>query len=225
MAFLDERYLLSNDTAAALFNEIEGLPVVDAHNQSDIREIAENANYRNAWQVVAATDHYVWEMMRKRGVAEEYITGKADPKEKWLKLASIFPDVAGNPVYEWVHLDLRRGLGLKDALITPESGESLWSEINAALARPEKRPVQLLEGMNVEVVCSTDDPADVLENHEKVKKAGIRTRIRSRSMPPRLQTRSFWRLPRGSVMPFEKGFAGMKSRSRPAFPYWRVSKV
>ena len=178
MSFLDERYLLSNDTAAALFKEVEGLPVVDAHNHSDIKEIAVNANYKNAWQVVAATDHYVWEMMRKRGVPEEYITGKADPKEKWLKLASVFPEIAGNPVYEWVHLDLRRGLGLKDALITPESGEALWEEINAALARPEKRPVQLLEGMNVEVMCSTDDPADVLENHEKVKAAGIHTRIR-----------------------------------------------
>ena len=178
MAFLDERYLLGNDTAAELFSEIQGLPVVDAHNHSDIKEIAVNANYKNAWQVVAATDHYVWEMMRKRGIPEEYITGKADPKEKWLKLASIFPEIAGNPVYEWVHLDLRRGLGLKDALITPENGEALWEEINAALARPEKRPVQLLEGMNVEVMCSTDDPADVLENHEKVKAAGIKTRIR-----------------------------------------------
>ena len=72
MSFLDERYLLSNDTAAALFKEVEGLPVVDAHNHSDIKEIAVNANYKNAWQVVAATDHYVWEMMRKRGVPEEY---------------------------------------------------------------------------------------------------------------------------------------------------------
>ena len=85
MAFLDERYLLGNDTAAALFSEVEGLPVVDAHNHSDIKEIAVNANYKNAWQVVAATDHYVWEMMRKRGIPEEYITGEADPKEKWLK--------------------------------------------------------------------------------------------------------------------------------------------
>ena len=49
MSFLDERYLLSNDTAAALFKEVEGLPVVDAHNHSDIKEIAVNANYKNAW--------------------------------------------------------------------------------------------------------------------------------------------------------------------------------
>lgn len=178
MAFLDERYLLSNDTAAALFSEVQGLPVVDAHNHSDVAEIAVNNNYKTAWQVVAATDHYVWEMMRKRGIPEEYITGKADPKEKWLKLASIFPEIAGNPVYEWVHLDIRRGLGLKDALITPESGEQLWDEINAALARPEKRPLQLLQQMNVEVMCSTDDPADVLENHPKVNAAAGKTLVR-----------------------------------------------
>ena len=44
MAFLDERYLLSNDTAAALFSEVQGLPVVDAHNHSDVAEIAVNNN-------------------------------------------------------------------------------------------------------------------------------------------------------------------------------------
>lgn len=178
MAFLDERYLLGNETAATLFDAVKSLPVVDVHNHSDVAEIAANDNYADAWQVVAATDHYVWEMLRKRGVGEQFITGPAAAKEKWLALTRVFPEIAGNPVYEWIHLDLRRGLGLADALITPENGEKLWEEINAALARPEKRPLQLLLQMNVETMCSTDDPADELTSHAVVNAAAGRTLVR-----------------------------------------------
>ena len=178
MAFLDQNYLLESDAAKALYKEVESLPVVDAHNHSDVAEIAVNKNYTNLWQVVASTDHYVWEMLRKRGVEEKFITGEASPKEKWMRLAAIFPELAGNPVYEWVHLDLRRGLGLSDALISGETAEELWEKGNEALAKAEKRPLQLLQQMNVEVMCSTDDPADVIENHDKVNAAAGKTLVR-----------------------------------------------
>lgn len=178
MAFLDDRYLLGNDTALALYEEVKSLPVVDAHNHADVAEIAANRNYSNAWQVCAATDHYVWEMMRKRGIPEEFITGKAEPKEKFLKLAQVFPELAGNPVYEWIHLDLRRGLGLKDVRVRPDTAESLWTLINETLATDSKRPQGLLKSMNVEVMCSTDDPVDLLESHEVANTAVGRRLVR-----------------------------------------------
>ena len=43
------------------------------HNHADVAEIAANAPYRNLWQLLGATDHYVWEIMRKCGVPEERI--------------------------------------------------------------------------------------------------------------------------------------------------------
>jgi glucuronate isomerase len=76
MAFLDEKYLLGSDTALALFETVKNLPVVDVHNHANVAEIAANENYKDLWQVCAATDHYVWEMLRKRSVPEEMITGK-----------------------------------------------------------------------------------------------------------------------------------------------------
>jgi hypothetical protein len=99
---------------------VKGLPVVDAHNHADVGEIARDANYSDPWQVFAATDHYVWEMLRKRGVDEKFITGGATPKEKWLKMGEVFPEIVGNPVYEWIHLDLKRMLGI-DELLGPDS--------------------------------------------------------------------------------------------------------
>ena len=92
MAFMGENYLISNAAGMRLFNAIKDLPVVDPHNHANVKEIADNNCYSDAWQLFAATDHYVWEMMRKRGVPESLITGKAaSPKEKFLALAKIFP--------------------------------------------------------------------------------------------------------------------------------------
>jgi len=57
MGFLDTKYLLGNKTAVKIFKKVASLPVVDPHNHADVKEIAENNNYRNPWQVFAATDH------------------------------------------------------------------------------------------------------------------------------------------------------------------------
>ena len=81
MAFLDQNYLLGSPTARRLYKKIAGLPVVDPHNHANVAEIAANKNYPNPWQLFAATDHYVWEVLRKRGVPERYLTGDAPPEE------------------------------------------------------------------------------------------------------------------------------------------------
>jgi glucuronate isomerase len=167
MSFLGAKYLIRNEAGLKIFNAIKDLPIVDPHNHADVKEIAANNNYPNVWQLFAATDHYVWEILRKRGVPEEYLTGDKSPKEKWMKLASVFPEIVGNPVYEWIHLDLKRYLGI-DTLISPETGEQIWEEANAVLAQQNKRPQQLLEEIGVEVMCSTDDPIDSLEYHREV---------------------------------------------------------
>jgi glucuronate isomerase len=169
MAFLDDNYLLTNTAAKEIFGVIKDLPILDAHNHANVKEIADNSNYKDIWFVEAATDHYVWEMMRKRGVPEKFITGDAAPKEKWVKLAEIFPDLVGNPTYEWIHLDLRRCLGI-DLLINKENAETIWEKSKQALADPKNIPIELLKMMRVEVMCSTDDPIDLLADHEKLHK-------------------------------------------------------
>ncbi len=167
MPFLDARYLLPTDEAARIFEEIKVLPVVDAHNHSNVQEILANKNYFDIWQVEAATDHYVWELMRKRGVPEKYITGKAPNYEKWTRLCAVFDDFVGNAVYEWMHLDLRNMLGVTDR-ITKASAKTIWDKTLEELQLPSNRPQELLKRMNIESMCTTDDPADVLTAHEQL---------------------------------------------------------
>ncbi|OGV36232.1 MAG: glucuronate isomerase [Lentisphaerae bacterium GWF2_45_14] len=177
MGFLDNKYLLRSETALALYNAIGKLPIVDPHNHANVKELAENKKYSDPWQLFAATDHYVWEVLRKRDVPEEYITGNADPEEKWIKMAAVFPEIAGNPVYEWIHLDLKRYLGI-NTILAPATGKEIWEQAQAVLAIKSKRPQELLKEINIEVMCSTDDPVDLLEDHDKLNKAMDKTIVR-----------------------------------------------
>ncbi len=177
MSFLGKNYLIRSHNGMKIFNAIKDLPIIDPHNHANVKEIAANRNYSDVWQLFAATDHYVWETLRKRGVDEEYITGNKSSRDKWLKLASVFPELIGNPVYEWLHLDLQRYLGVKH-LIGPDTGELIWEEANAALAAPKRRPQALLKTIGVEAMCSTDDPIDLLEEHAEANRQIGRTLVR-----------------------------------------------
>lgn len=185
MAFLDSNYLLTNDTARRIYEKIKDLPIIDAHNHADVKAIRKNENYPNIWYIEAATDHYVWELLRKRGIEEKYITGNASPKEKWMKLAEVFPYFIGNPVYEWVHLDLRRRLSI-DELINKDNAEIIWNKATEILRKKEFRPQALLKDMNVEVMCSTDDPLDLLEDHKALKDEDCQTKILPTWRPDKL---------------------------------------
>jgi glucuronate isomerase len=174
--FLGDNYLLDSKSARALYERVRDLPIVDAHNHAEIFEIVENEPWSDIWEVEGATDHYVWEMMRKRGVDEKLITGDADNHDKWLALADVFPQLAGNPTYEWIHLDLKRRFGI-DSVISRTTAESIWERTAAALAEPEMRPQALLKAMNVEVMCTTDDPTVRLPHHERARNEIEHTRI------------------------------------------------
>lgn len=182
MAFLDDRYLLGGDTAVGLFKAAQALPIVDPHNHADVKAIAENRPFADLWEAEAATDHYVWEMLRKRGVPERYITGTVSPEEKWQALSNVFDEFAGNPTFEWVHLDLRRHFGIED-LICAANGRKIWDLTRSALQRDAMRPQALLQTMRVERMCSTDDPADTLEHHQRLAGTALKGVVRPTFRP------------------------------------------
>ena len=174
--FLGQDYLIGNETGKRIFASVKDLPILDPHNHADVAAIARNENFRDAWELFAATDHYVWEVLRKAGVPEDKITGSASPHDKFIAMAEVFDRIAGNPVYEWIHLDLRF-LGIEE-ILSAETGELVWRKVNAVIAKEESRPQALLKRMNVETMCSTDDPADTLEFHKTVNRDFGRTVVR-----------------------------------------------
>jgi glucuronate isomerase len=169
MGFMDDKYLLQTDSAIELYSHIKELPIIDLHSHADIEEIILNKRWNDIWEVEAATDHYVWELMRKRGIDEEKITGKEKNREKWYALAGIFPEFAGNPTYEWIHLDLKRRFKI-DMQISMNTADKIWEKTKEKLKREKMRPQNVLKDMNVEILCTTDDPTSSLKYHKKAKK-------------------------------------------------------
>ncbi|MBR6954422.1 MAG: glucuronate isomerase [Clostridia bacterium] len=167
-AFMDKDFLLNTPTARRLFHEFaEGCPIIDYHCHLSPQEIWEDRRYENITQVWLGGDHYKWRLMRCAGVEEKYITGDADEHEKFLKWAEVLGKAIGNPLYHWSHLELQRFFGWYGAL-SARTAEEVWQLTKEKLAGEGFSARGLIARSNVAVICTTDDPVDSLEYHEKL---------------------------------------------------------
>lgn len=167
-AFMDADFLLSTETARQLFHTVaEQAPVMDYHCHINPREIWEDRRFDNITQVWLGGDHYKWRLMRAAGVEEKYITGDAPDREKFQKWAETLQSAVGNPLYHWSHLELQRFFDYHGTL-SGDTAEEVWQLCNAKLRTPGMSVRNLILMSRVTLICTTDDPVDTLEYHEKL---------------------------------------------------------
>lgn len=165
--FMNSDFLLTTDTAKRLYHEAaETMPIIDYHCHISPRQIAENQPLRDIAEVWLGGDHYKWRVMRAANISEEYITGRASGLEKFKAFASVMPQLIGNPIYHWSHLELQRGFGIYEPL-TPANAEDIYHRCNAVLAHTTPR--DLMHKFGVKALCTTDDPCDDLSWHEVIR--------------------------------------------------------
>jgi len=146
------------------------MPIIDYHCHLSPSEIANNRTFENATQIWINGDHYKWRAMRAFGIDEKYITGKASDREKFNNWAKTVPYTLRNPLYHWTHLELKRYFDM-DVLLNGDSANDVYDALEAKLQTPEYQCQSLIKKMNVEVVCTTEDPIDSLEHHQKIAKS------------------------------------------------------
>ena len=167
--FMNGEFLLTTETASRLFHEhAEACPIIDYHNHLNPREIYQRRRYENLTQLWLEADHYKWRVMRVCGVPEELVTGSAPEYDKFLAFAGIMPRLIGSPVYHWAHLELQRYFGIHTPL-TAATAPAIWEQTCEMLKGEGFDAVSLLDRLKVKVLCTTDDPADTLEWHVKLK--------------------------------------------------------
>ncbi len=182
MSFINDDFMLSNATAKSLYHgHAEKMPIIDYHCHLSPQQIAENIQFRDITQLWLvdghAGDHYKWRAMRGNGVPEEYITGGTrSPWETFEKWAETMPYTMRNPLYHWSHLELKRVFGI-DKLLSPATAREIFEECNAKLATPEFRGQSLIRKFNVDIICTTDDPADDLHWHKMIADHPFGTRV------------------------------------------------
>jgi glucuronate isomerase len=174
--FLSEDFLLANDAARRLYHQFAApQPIFDYHCHLSPRDIAEDRQFANLFEIWLEGDHYKWRAMRANGVPEKYITGDATPYEKFLAWARTVPYTLRNPLYHWTHLELQRYFGITE-LLDETSAPSIWERANAALSAGLTAH-GILKKFRVEVVCTTDDPTDDLRHHRAIAQSNLPTQV------------------------------------------------
>jgi glucuronate isomerase len=175
--FLNENFLLNTKTSQQLYHDFaKQMPIIDYHCHLPPDQIANDINFENLTQIWLYGDHYKWRAMRTNGVNESYVTGSKSDFEKFQKWAETVPYTLRNPLYHWTHLELQRYFDVYE-LLDGNSAKKIYDECSAKLQTKEYSVRNLLRKMNVKVVCTTDDPTDSLEYHQKIKADGFEVEV------------------------------------------------
>jgi glucuronate isomerase len=175
--FLNENFLLNTKISQQLYHDFaKQMPIIDYHCHLPPDQIANDINFENLTQIWLYGDHYKWRAMRTNGVNESYVTGSKSDFEKFQKWAETVPYTLRNPLYHWTHLELQRYFDVYE-LLDGNSAKKIYDECSAKLQTKEYSVRNLLRKMNVKVVCTTDDPTDSLEYHQKIKADGFEVKV------------------------------------------------
>jgi glucuronate isomerase len=181
--FIHDNFLLENKFAEELYhNYSKNQPIIDYHNHLSPQHIAENTIFDNITKVWINGDHYKWRAMRTLGVNEQFITGNASDKDKFLQWGKTVPYTMRNPLYHWTHLELARYFDINE-LLNEKSAESIYEQASAKINSPELSTQNLLKKVNAELVCTTEDPIDTLEFHQKLAKSDFIVKVSTAFRP------------------------------------------
>ena len=168
--FLDKDFLLETAAAKRLYHGYASkMPIIDYHCHINPQDIAEDRRYKSITEVWLGGDHYKWRQMRTCGIPEADITGAkdADPFRTFLAWSKTLPRLVGNPLYHWTYLELKNYFGVTETL-DEKSAKRIYAKCNKALAKRDMSVRGIIRKSNVRLVCTTDDPCDTLEWHDRI---------------------------------------------------------
>ena len=145
---MNENFLLKSELSQQIYDSVKDLPIVDFHNHLPVMDITENKVYSDFTELWIATDPYKHRAMRILGVDEFYITGQASNYEKFQKWSECVPMLIGNPLYDWVTMELKQVFDIDEPL-NPATCDEIWNTVNAMLAQPDYTTEKILGCFNI----------------------------------------------------------------------------
>ena len=175
--FMDENFLLQTETAQKLYHEHAAkMPIFDYHCHINPKDIADDRKFNTITEIWLAGDHYKWRGMRTNGVDERFCTGDASDWEKFEKWAETVPHTLRNPLYHWTHLELKKFFGINEVL-SPKNARAIYDACNEKIRTSAYSCRNIIRMANVHTICTTDDPVDSLEYHQKIKADGFEVAV------------------------------------------------
>ena len=177
MSYIKNNFLLTTKTAEKLyFSYAKDMPIFDYHCHLPEKQILENKPFNDIFEVWLAGDHYKWRLMRNYGIHEDYITGSASNKEKFITYCRVLGTAFGNPLYHWSQVELKEFFGCEKE-INEENAEAIWDECNAYIKANGVTPQKLIEQSNVSHLCTTNEVFDDLSTFTEIAKKDYKFKV------------------------------------------------
>ncbi len=172
-------------TALFLYEAIAGLPIVSPHGHVDARLFADPAaSFGSPADLLIIPDHYVFRLLHSQGVPLEDLgiarldggPVERDHRKIWQRFAENFHLFRGTPSGLWLAYEFKYVLGIHEQP-DAENASRLYDQVAERLASPEFRPRAVFERFNIEVLATTDPPADPLAAHAALRASGWPGRV------------------------------------------------
>ena len=147
---MNEYLLLTTPLSRELYYDYaEKLPIIDFHNHLNVSDLINDRKFDNIAEIWLLGDPYKHRAMRILGIDEKYITGSASAQEKFKKWCGAFPDLIGNPLWDWSLLELKRVFGT-DMIPGEQNAAQLWEITNERLKSDDCSALGFFKMFNVE---------------------------------------------------------------------------
>lgn len=153
--------------ARELYEGVADAPIISPHGHVSAELLAADAPFSDPAALLVTPDHYVTRLLHACGVPLESLgvgDSGAEPRAIWRTLCENWSVFAGTPVRYWLEDSLARVFELE---LTPsaQTADQIYDHLAERLACPQCRPRELVARFGVELLATTDDPADSLEHH------------------------------------------------------------
>ncbi len=177
MSYIKDNFLLTNKTAEKLyFDYAKDMPIFDYHCHLPEKQILENAEFNDVFEIWLKGDHYKWRLMRNYGIDEEYITGNKSNKEKFLTYCKVLGTAFGNPLYHWSQVELKEFFNC-EIEINEENAQLIWDWCNDYIALNKITPQKLIEQSNVTHLFTTNEIFDDLTTFIEIAKKDYKFKV------------------------------------------------
>lgn len=158
--------------ARRLYEGVRDLPLISPHGHIDPALLAADEPFADPASLLVTPDHYVTRLLHAHGVPLHECglrdrTGErepAEPREVWRAFCAHWHLFLGTASRQWIESELHDVLGVREQPCAGNADE-LFDELVERLAQPEMRPRALYRSFGLEVLATTDDPADDLRHH------------------------------------------------------------
>ncbi|WP_159620572.1 glucuronate isomerase [Ruania rhizosphaerae] len=156
-----------------LYESVRDLPIISPHGHVPPSWISEDTPFRDPTSLLITPDHYINRMLHAHGVPLSDLGVGREPgdgfddaaaRSAFRALCTHWSAYRGTPVRYWLEEELA---GIFGVTVRPsaETADAIYDQIAAKLAEPDFRPRALMDAFGIEVLATTDDPCDTLDEH------------------------------------------------------------